>query len=273
MTYSLSALYSHGQPGGTVSNLALITDSTVFGGRVALPLLVGRAEELSVDGGLTVQSADVRALGSALTHDEWRVADVALTYANNVWADGVTNATLDLAQGIPSLGATASGSTTLSRAGGSTQFTKFTGLIRRLQPLGNSLSASLTVSGQYALDTLVTGEEVSFGGQLIGRGYDPGSITGDLGVGGAFELRYDLNPSWFYADQAQLFGFVDGASVWNHSGPLDQNHIASAGAGIRVTVPGNVVLGLMYGHAMIGVPGNDEGKRSSRVMVNTAIRF
>ena len=32
-------------------------------------------------------------------------------------------------------------------------------------------------------------------------------------------------------------------------------------------------LGLMYGKALIGVPGNDEEKRSSRVMVNTSIRF
>jgi hemolysin activation/secretion protein len=273
MTYSITGLTSHGEPGGTVSSLTLITDSTAFGARVGLPLIVRRAEELSLDAGLTVQSGDVKALGSALTHDEWRVADIAVTYANNVWADGVTNATLDVAQGIPSLGASASGTATLSRGGGSTDFTKFTGLVRRVQAISGPLTAALTVNGQYALNTLLTGEEVSFGGQMIGRGYDPGAITGDMGAGAALEMRYDLKASWFYADAAQLFAFADGATVRNHSGGIDHDQIASTGGGIRVTIPGNVVLGLMYGHALIGVPGNDEGKRTSRVMFNTAVRF
>jgi hemolysin activation/secretion protein len=273
MTYSITGLASHGQPGGTVANLSLITDSTAFGGRVALPLIVSRAEELSIDGGLTVQSADVHALGSALTHDEWRVADLALTYANNVWGDGVTNASFDVAQGIPSLGASQSGSAGLSRGGGSTEFTKFTGLLRRTQAIAGPLSAAVTINAQYALDTLLTGEEVSFGGQMIGRGYDPGSITGDIGAGAALEVRYDLDASWFYADAAQLFTFVDGAEVRNHSGPVDKNQIASAGGGLRVTIPGNVILGLMFGHALIGVPGNDQGKQTSRVMLTTAVRF
>jgi len=270
MTYTLSALDSHGEPGGTVSAANLVTNSTAFGARVTLPLIVSREDELSVDTGLTIQSSDVQAHQETATHDEWRVVDVALTYRNNVWADGVTSATIDLAQGLSGLGATPDASQ--DRSGG-TGFTKVTGQVTRLQPISGPLTASLLISAQYASIHPVLGEQVSYGGPLIGRGYDPGSITGDMGVGGAFELRYDLNPAWLYAEQAQLYGFLDGATVRNHGPAIDQDKIASTGAGIRVTIPGNVVVGLMYGKALIGVPGNDEEKRSSRVMVNTSIRF
>src|SRR5579859_1060802 len=120
----------------------------------------------------------------------------------------------------------------------------------------------------------VLGEEVNFGGQLVGRGYDPGALTGDMGVGAAFELRYDLTPSWFYADAAQIFSFVDGGEIWNHNGATPtSNQIASAGAGLRLTMPENVQLNAFYGKALVAVPGNDENKRSSRVMVYTSIRF
>jgi hemolysin activation/secretion protein len=272
MTYTLSALGSHGEPGGTVASLSLLTNSTVFGARVAAPLIESRAEELSLDGGLTIQSSDVKALGETASHDEWRVFDLALTYRNNVWADGVTTLTLDAAQGLPALGAT--GTPQEGPHSGVSNFTKFTAQANRIQPIDDKLSASLLVSGQYVNLRPVLGEEVNFGGQQIGRGYDPGALTGDMGVGGAFELRYDLNPSWFYADAAQVFGFFDGGEIWNHNGATPTaNQLASTGAGFRITIPGNVVLGLFYGKALVAVPGSDEDKRSSRVMFNTSVRF
>jgi hemolysin activation/secretion protein len=270
LTYSLSAMGSHGEPGGSVAAYQLITNSTVFGARITAPLIVSRAEELSLDGGLTIQSSDAKSNGLTATHDEWRVADLALTYQNNVWLDGATTVTLDVAQGLPGLGATPDSSEDKS---GQSDFTKFTAQIRRVQPIVDALSASLLVSGQYATVHPVLGEELNFGGQLIGRGYDPGAVTGDMGVGGAFELRYDLNPSWFWADTAQFYGFLDGGEVRNHNGSIAENKIASTGAGLRITIPGNVLVGVMYGKALLGVPGSDEDKRSSRVMLNTAVRF
>lgn len=273
VTYSFSGLSSHGAPGGTVANLKLITDSTAFGSRLALPLIVSRAEKLTLDGGFTVQSADVKALGAPLTHDEWRVADIDLAYQNTIWWDGVTNASLDLSQGIPSLGATDSGSATLSRPGGHTDFTKLSGQIRRVQNITKDVSLAVTVNGQYAVSSLLTGEEISYGGNFIGRGYDPGSITGDIGVGAAAELQYNLDAARLGLDQAQLFGFFDNGKVWNHGGASPHDQIASTGAGIRATALTDLTIGLEFAQVLIGVPGNAEGKHSSRVMVNTSVRF
>lgn len=273
LTYSVSGLSSHGQPGGTVSSLKLVTDSTAFGSRVAMPLIASRAEKLTLDGGFTVQSANVHALGSPFTHDEWRVADIDLAYQNNVWADGLTTASLDLSQGVPSLGASATGSADLSRPGGHTDFTKLTGQLRRNQTISGPLSASLILNGQYAFNTLLTGEEISYGGNFIGRGYDPGSITGDVGVGGAAELRYDFEVTDWSFQQLQLYGFFDSGKVWNHSGSSPHNEIASTGAGIRANALTDLTLGLQFAQILVAVPGNDQGKHTSRVMVNTSVRF
>lgn len=270
MTYTLSALGSHGEPGGTVSDQNLVTNSTAFGARVTLPLIVTRQNDLSLDGGLTVQSSDVKLSGLTATHDEWRVFDLALTYQNTGWGDGITNVTLDAAQGIPSLGATPNSAVERS---GDTQFTKFTAQVRRTQAIDGPLSASLLVSGQYSDVHPVLGEAVNFGGQVIGRGYDPAAITGDMGIGAAAELHYDLNPSWFYSEAAQVYGFFDTATVHDHNGSIDHDKIASTGAGLRLTVPGNVMINVFYGKALVAVAGSDEGKRSSRVMLNTSVRF
>ncbi len=289
-TYTLTAMGAHGEPGGTVSNLSLVTNSTSFGARTTVPLLVSRQNELSVDAGLTVQSSDVTTAGAPANHDEWRVADAALTYLNNGWQGGVTSVTVDIAQGLPGMGAThsyapaAPGTDTGALATGRTDFTKYTVQIRRVQGITEKISAALLLSGQYSPVHPVLGELVSFGGQQIGRGYDPGAITGDYGAGADLEVRYDLNPSWFYSDAAQIYAFLDGADVGNHQIPKvpgvqvgestgEQHKIASTGAGFRVTVLSRVQVGLMYGKALLDVPGSDEKKRSSRVMLNTAVRF
>ena len=277
-TYTLSATGAHGEPGGTVANASIVTNSTTFGARTTIPLLVSRQNELSVDAGFTVQSSDITAQGAPTNHDEWRVLDAAVTYLNTGWQQGVTSLTLDIAKGLSGLGAThsypPSDSTAPSAtATGRTDFLKYSAQLRRVQSLSEQLSASLLVSGQYSPVHPVLGEEVSFGGQQIGRGYDPGAITGDYGIGGSFELRYDLNPSWFYADAAQLYSFLDGATVHNQDSTAAEHKIASTGIGLRVTIPGNVIVGVMYGKALLGVPGSDEDRRSSRVMLNTALRF
>ena len=61
-------------------------------------------------------------------------------------------------------------------------------------------------------------EAFAAGSYTIGRGYDPGVLSGDSGVGFATELRYDrlaLLPS--YGIGAQPYAFVDTEWVWNRN--------------------------------------------------------
>jgi hemolysin activation/secretion protein len=190
LTVSGNFLTSESNPSGTGVSTQLPTSSDAIGGRMAYPLIVTRENLLVIDGGLTVQKSEVNEAGTLL-RDDWRTIDVALAYQNVGFLSGVSSVSLDIVHGLSIFGASSSDSNEI-RTGGNPDFTKFSTIIRRTQPLWGAFSFAFTGIGQYSLNTLMLGEEVSYGGSVgVGRGYDPASLTGDSGAGGAFELRYD----------------------------------------------------------------------------------
>ena len=100
--------------------------------------------------------------------------------------------------------------------------------------LGTEAALSVSPRAQYAFDRLLSFEEYTIGNYTIGRGYDPGAVTGDSGIGAAFELRGPrLKPTSNKTLTAQPYGFFDYAAAWQKGirGSVD---LASAGAGMRV---------------------------------------
>ena len=101
------------------------------------------------------------------------------------------------------------------------------------------LSAALTLRGQHAFDPLFSFEEFSAGNYTVGRGYEPGIILGDSGLGVQFELR---GPRIGLPGRSQAniqpFGFVDSAWVWNKDRPgaLDPQKLTSVGGGVRASL-------------------------------------
>jgi hemolysin activation/secretion protein len=276
---SLSATITHGEPGSTLTAFGVLTNSWAVGPRVTWPVIRSRAESLQIDGGFTVQDADIDILGSRLSHDQWRVLDANVTWLRADWLGGSLQATGGIAQGIPGLGATPDGSALLSRQGGVTDFTKLTGQFRYIAPLADGFSAVLSGQGQYSFSPLITGELISFGGTQIGRGYDPGGITGDHGLGGSAELRYDTAPAdsllltlepYVYFDAAQTWYIQRGAAI---DPSLTNQSIASVGGGARVTLPRNIGLGLELSQTLNAVAGSDGGKKATKVFVTAGIRF
>ncbi|HUI19199.1 MAG TPA: POTRA domain-containing protein [Alphaproteobacteria bacterium] len=273
VTLSLGAVVANGEPGASLSAAHILTDSVAVGPRASYALFVSRSDRLTVEGGFTWQSADVDALGTPLSHDEWRVLDLALTYQQKGFLDGSSSATVGIAQGLPGLGATRPGDPSLSVFGARTDFTKLTMAASRLQALGGDFSLALSGSGQYAFDTLVEGEEVAYGGSNIGRGYDPAVVAGDNGIGGSLELRYDqrfteLPP----LHSAQFYAFYDVAAVWSHHGSFT-SQLASTGFGVRTAWIGNTRLGVEFAHSLDSVPGNDNGHIGARILFNASIQF
>jgi hemolysin activation/secretion protein len=271
---SLSGVLSHGQPGGLGG--AVVSDSNAIGTRASYPILTSRPLSLSVEGGLTSQSADVNTVGVPFTSERWRVLDVAATVRQRGFLDSMSAATLGIAQGLPGLGATAF-TPTMSNMG-SPGFTKMTAVLTHDQPVFQStfgpLSYSLRAIAQYAFERLVIGEQISFGGATIGRGYDPATLAGDIGFGGAQELRYDLRFPQYYIDQAQLYAFVDAARIWTREGEfVPVQSLASIGFGVRVSLLERLTSGIEFAHTLKGVPTNDNGNTGSRILFNAAVRF
>jgi len=276
---SLIGAVSHGAPSGTIGAAEIRTDSWAVGPRLTYPFIRSREESLSIDGGFTVQSAKVNILGTPVSHDDWRVLDVGLTYSNNNLLAGSFSSTVDVAQGLSILGASSNHSPDLSLNGRSV-FTKLTGLARYTNNslLPSQFSFSITGTGQYAANPLITGEQILFGGTQIGRGYDPGAVTGDSGIGGDFELRYDTRYAEWNIRGIEPYAFFDAAKVWNRNRPvagipLDDFSIASTGIGVRFWLPYNIYVDLEGARTLDAVPGSDKGKRTTKFLTDIAITF
>jgi hemolysin activation/secretion protein len=281
---SLSALDSHGQPAGNVLGGAnFVSNNQAYGARFTYPLIVSRTTTLSLDGGFTWQTAHIDELsGIASAHDEWREIDLAAVYRETGFFHGITSASLDLTQGLPILGASPAGDTTTSRGltPADPSFTKLSAVARRLQELFGPFNLALTAVGQYGFDTLYIGEEVAFGGAEIGRGYDPAALTGDSGLGGDFELRYNLDTARWQIDNpklrithAELYGFYDAAKVWDHTGTIPQDFIASTGFGVRAVVADRLQLGLEAAFPLVQVETSDFGRKAMRVLFDASLKF
>jgi hemolysin activation/secretion protein len=275
---SLVVGISHGQPGAALGALDVRTDSWAIGPRLSYPLIRTRAQTLTIDGGITVQDARVKILDAPISHDQWRVADIALSYLSNDFLYGSMSSTLDISQGLPIFGATPNDSPNISQ-GGKTDFTKLSGLFRYTVPLFPQFSAQIAAQGQYSFQPLITGEQILFGGTQIGRGYDPGAITGDRGIGGSFELRYDTAlPEW-HINQMQPYTFFDAAQTWFIPrsavlGPsLGDYSLASVGAGIRFWFPYNVYGDVEVARMLDSVPGSNNGKRETKILLDLAVNY
>jgi len=272
---TLVGTLTHGEPGSTLSAFHVLTDSWASGARLTYPLIRSRAETLILDGGFTAQDARVDVAGP-VSHDRWRVLDLGGSYQRaGLLGNGVWTSTFDVAQGLPILDATADGSPQLSRLGGHTDFTKLTASTRVIMPLGGAFSTAVNFQGQYAFERLITGEQIAFGGTQIGRGYDPGAITGDHGVGGSAELRYDLHFADFFVQSIQPYVYADAAETWymNHSLSLPDQNILSLGGGIRFWLPYNVAGAIEGARTLHAVPGSDAGKESTKLLLDLSVRF
>ncbi|MGH7489933.1 MAG: ShlB/FhaC/HecB family hemolysin secretion/activation protein, partial [bacterium] len=275
---------THGQPGSTLTAFNVLTDSWAVGPRLTYPLIRSRAESLILDGGFTVQDARIGLLGADFSHDQWRVLDLGGSYQRADVLGGVWSSTFDLAQGLPILGASPNRiaglpNANLSRIGALTDFTKVTGYSRLTVPLVASFSVVLAVQGQYSFAPLITGEQIAFGGNQIGRGYDPGGITGDSGLGGSLELHYDFRFPNSVVRALEPYILTDGAKTWfiqrgpAKSASLFDQTIASAGGGVRIWLPYDFTASTEVARTFDPVLGSDAGKRATKILVNLALRF
>ena len=102
--------------------------------------------------------------------------------------------------------------------------------------------------GQYSGNPLFSFDEYSAGNYTVGRGYDPGAILGDSGIGFQAELRYGtLFPRDPEAFTVEPFVFVDQAWVWNQDLILavGDEELTSVGGGLRAAWGDRLRLELM----------------------------
>ncbi|MDE2564100.1 MAG: ShlB/FhaC/HecB family hemolysin secretion/activation protein [Sphingomonadales bacterium] len=208
------------------------------------PVRRSQGENLWVAGGFDLANQDVGFIGP-LTRDKLRVLwakldfdAIDLRHRAPRWR---VSGTVELRQGLDALGATRTcvglgcpvGAIPTSRFDGSPGASVIQAEGDLEVSPGAGIAFALQPRAQYAFKPLLSFEEFAAGNYTLGRGYDPGTLTGDSGLGAAFEVRgprFDLRKG---SDaMVQPYAFFDAAWVWN-KGTSGAQRLTSAGAGLR----------------------------------------
>lgn len=241
MRFDVSGNYSDTKPSGSIAPLDAIGHTTAIHSDFDYSLIRSRSENLHLDGGFTYLNTTTDLLGAKFSEDRVRYLSVSATYdvADTLLggAHPASNiADAELSQGLDVLDASKTGSLGLSRANGHSDFTRFYAEATRIQSLTDRASLALSIAGQFAGSPLLTSVQFGLGGSRFGRGYEPSELTGDEGIAGSVEGRYDLPLNGTLIDRPQLYAFYDVGQVWNIDalpGTFPQASLASVGGGIR----------------------------------------
>jgi len=136
------------------------------------------------------------------------------------------------------------------------------------------LALAISPRGQYTSSALLSYEQFTLGNYTIGRGYDPGAVQGDSGVGASVELRWGkLMPRGPEGLAFQPYGFLDAGWVWtNDNGVTPSRRLVSAGAGARIRWGDHGDLNLAVAVPLEHLPGRS-ALPPARVLLTFSTRF
>jgi hemolysin activation/secretion protein len=247
--------------------------------------------------GLDVIDQDIRFNTIPLNRDRLRVAFARLdfeasglarfnplyTLAEPRWR---LSGDLELRRGLDILGATrpcgpgfvncnAVGTVTPTRLEGDPTATLVRGSVYgEFRPIPR-LTFAFGVRGQYSRDPLLSFEEYSAGNYTVGRGYDPGALLGDSGIGFQAELRFGSSaPRTATELRVEPYAFFDQAWVWNRDRvfAIPREELRSVGGGVRAAFGDRFRLDLLVAAPLDRAPLQTR-KEDPRILVTFTTRL
>lgn len=233
---------------GAARGAARIKAETLFASvEATYPLIRRQSASLRAAAGLEFVNQDIRFIGP-LTKDRLRVGYVrldaeAIDFRGGQSPNWRLRGSLEYRQGLDILGASERCDiiclftrTPPSRFDGdpTSSLLRFEGEAELA--ISEDLSIYLRPMAQLSFDRVFSFEEFSGGNYTIGRGYNPGVITGDDGAAIQFELRGARYKPFKKSNIAvQPFLFADAAWAWDDSrnGANDPHRLLSVGGGVR----------------------------------------
>lgn len=176
----------------------------------------------------------------------------------------------ELRQGVDILDTSEEGDPPSSRADGDAEALLVRGSALGEFAVAPNLTLAASAVAQYAFDPLLSFEEISGGTYTIGRGYDPGALLGDDGVGLSAELRIDRVVTLGGRLAIQPFVFIDAMRVRNKDAGTDD--LASAGFGARATFADRFRLDLSLAAPMTAA-GLQSERPDPRILVSFTTRL
>jgi hemolysin activation/secretion protein len=233
--------YAATEPGEALRTLD--SRGTTLNGSASLSYPFIRSRDFNLQGAVGFEVHDVQSWNAAvkpLFYDHIRALDASLFInALDAWG-GYSTASVNLVHGVPMFGATKSDDPNKSRVGASGDYTRTGFLASHEHPFGDRFSIALGAAGQTSFgDPLLASEQFSLGGDMFDRGFDPSEVTGDSGIAGRVEPRMNLANNLSILSNLQLFGFLEGGTVWQAqavAGIPESQSLESTGAGLRFLV-------------------------------------
>ncbi|MET4425946.1 POTRA domain-containing protein [Bradyrhizobium sp. RT3a] len=268
-----SVLYSAVRPGDARRLDSDITSTEAFELRASTVPFMSQSSALTLTLAGTFSNVSEHDLYGPWYNDHIRTASLTADYRLQDRFGGTNFATLTYRQGLDIFGASHFDDDLLSRDGAASNFSVLNLWFTRYQTLNDVWSLKLSAASQTASRPLFISQQFYLGGAAFGRGYGAAEISGDNGLAGSLELRFDQKLNFRYWTGYQLYAFGDAGAVWNDGYRLsDGLSLTSAGAGVRFFLPDDLQADL--GVAVpLSYRAPDNERRSPRFLFTLSSAF
>lgn len=268
-----SVLYSAVRPGDARRLASDITTTEAFELHAGIVPLQSQSSTLTLTAATNFSNVSEHDLYGPGYNDHIRTASLTADYRLQDRFGGTSYTTMAFRQGLDVLGASHADDGLLSRDGASSNFSVLNFWFTRYQTITDAWSLKLSAASQTASRPLFTSQQFYLGGAAFGRGYGAAEISGDNGLAGSVEVRFDQKLNFRYWSGYQLYAFGDAGAVWNDGYRLsDGLSLTSAGAGVRFFLPHD--LQADFGVAVpLSYRSPDNERRSPRFLFTLSSAF
>jgi hemolysin activation/secretion protein len=273
MRIGASALYSEVRPGDDRHLYNDVTRTESFEVRASIVPLQSQKSTLTLTAAAGFSNVSESDIFGPIYNDHIRTVSLTSDYRLQDNFGGNNYFTLTWRQGLDILGASHFGDDLLSRDGASGNFSVMDGWFTRYQTLSDAWSVKVAAAGQIASGPLFLSQQFYLGGAAFGRGYGSAEISGDNGVAGSFELRFDQKLNFRYLTGYQLYTFVDAGAAWNDGyGFANGLALTSSGAGVRFFLGGDLQADIAVAFPL-NYRAPDNSSRSARLLFSLSNAF
>ncbi|MDZ4375653.1 MAG: ShlB/FhaC/HecB family hemolysin secretion/activation protein [Phenylobacterium sp.] len=232
-----AASASESRQGSNPFNNTVGNESQAASLRLAIPLQRARRRSLWAAVMLDGRHVEQAYRSGGGYADDVRVVRASLQ-ADRSSGDASSSGYVQIAKGLPVLGASDRKGPRRSRFGADAKFWKVNAGATHYRDIGSRAGVFMSADGQWAPDPLLLSETFAPGALPYGRAYNYAEIFGDSGVAGLVEFRLGWDPQTRPFTFIQLYSFADAAKVWSRDVGFGSSSatLASAGAGLRLSV-------------------------------------
>ena len=217
-----------------------------------------------------VRESEFQQNGVTTRSDRLATAGLSL-FGTSGGRNGRTRLRGTLVQGLDVLDASLVNDPLASRPDAGGRFTKVEAWANHWQRIAPGFVVELAGKAQVSDGPLLLSEEFGLGGPQFLRGFNYRELSGDEGIAGSVEVRFNVQRLLPRLGNFWIYGYTDAGHATNDGGRGRSGSLASAGAGGRFTIIDSLDLGLEFGVPLTS--GYDDTDAPPRVSFSVNGRF